>query len=59
MIMNSQHVLPTGVGFPLTVAFNGSASVDINVNGQMDLKSLFDASPAMTLNGLFEPRFVK
>nr|XP_002124291.1 uncharacterized protein LOC100186072 [Ciona intestinalis] len=58
MIVNSAHVLPTGVGLPLTIAFNGSASIDVNADGRLDMTGLFSTPPQLTVNGQVLPRAV-
>jgi len=58
MLVNSIHTLPTGAGLPLTIAFNGSASIDVNMNGNMDLTGLFNSPPNLQIHGTMEPRCV-
>ena len=56
MLINSAHVLPTGLGLPLQIAFNGSASVDLDLYGHMDLKGMFNSPPSLKVGGKIEPR---
>ncbi|CAK8688943.1 unnamed protein product [Clavelina lepadiformis] len=58
MLVNSAHVLPTGVGLPLTIAFNGSASVDIAAEGKLDMTGLFLSPPNLAVLGSLKPRAV-
>lgn len=56
LIINSAHVLPTGVGLPLQLAFNGSVSIDMNIQGQLDMSGLFSLSPNLAFRADVNPR---
>ena len=56
LVINSAHVLPTGVGLPLELAFNGSVSIDLKVEGQLDMSGLFGASPTVAFKADLNPR---
>jgi len=56
LLMNSAYVIPTAAGLPLTLAFNGSASVDVTVEGTLDMQGLFNPSPSVNVLGSIKPR---
>lgn len=53
MLLNSRHVLPTGLGFPLEIAFNGSTSIDVHAKGSLNFSPL---TPGFGISGKFMPR---
>ena len=50
------YSLPTGIGFPLTLAVNGSASLDVSVGGQVDLSKVMSLNPEFAINTNANPR---
>ena len=56
LLINTAHVLPTGAGLPMTLAVNGSASIDVTGAGSLDLSSLMSLSPELAMDAEFYPR---
>lgn len=56
MLMNSAFVIPTIAGLPLTLAFNGTASIDVTAKGHLDMTQLFTANPTLNVLGSVQPR---
>ncbi|XP_053394173.1 apolipophorins-like [Mercenaria mercenaria] len=52
MLLDSTYTLPTIVGLPLRLAVNGSATVALNVGGQVNLKN---PRQSVVIEGNFEP----
>ena len=50
--------VPTGAGLPLTIAVNGSVSLDVQAGGQMDFSNLLSSNPEFSVNAEFNPRLV-
>nr|CAB3262975.1 uncharacterized protein LOC100186072 [Phallusia mammillata] len=58
MLMNSAFVIPTIAGLPLTLAFNGTASIDVTANGHLDMTQFFTPQPTLDVVGSLKPRGV-
>ncbi|XP_039263293.2 uncharacterized protein LOC120339267 [Styela clava] len=54
LLLNTFNSLPTGIGMPLQIAFNGTTSVDINAAGKFNMG--FGASPEYLIKGKVSPR---
>ncbi|WAR23117.1 APLP-like protein [Mya arenaria] len=52
MFVDSTYTVPTVVGLPLKLAVNGTASVALNVGGQVDMKNPLSK---VVIDGNFEP----
>jgi len=50
------YTVPTSAGLPLTIAVNGSTSLDVRMTGQMDFSGLLSATPHFSLNTETNPR---
>ena len=43
-------------GIPLTLSLNATASLDLTVDGRVDMKGLFASPKAFEIEGLIKPR---
>lgn len=54
MFLDSTYTVPTIGGLPLNLDVNGTATIAVNVGGQMDLKN---PGKSIVIEGNFEPRY--
>ncbi|XP_067677415.1 uncharacterized protein [Haliotis asinina] len=55
MILDSSMIIPTSCGLPLTLSVNGSASIDLQASGQIDLRNIFTSSRSFLIDGILKP----
>lgn len=53
MFIDSSYTIPTVVGLPLRLSVNGSTTVALNVDGNVDMK---DPKSGVLIEGNFAPR---
>ena len=56
MFLDSTMIIPTSSGLPLTLAVNGTATVDMKAKGKVDLRKLVNSPRSLELEGLIQPR---
>lgn len=56
MFIDTSIIIPTSAGFPLSLAINGTASIDIEASGKVDLLKLSTSPRSILINGLIRPR---
>lgn len=56
MFMDSNVIIPTSSGFPLTLSVNGTATVDLKATGKMDVMKLASSPPTLDVKGIIRPR---
>ena len=53
--LDSSIIIPTSSGFPMNLTVNGTATIDLQANGKVDLMKL--AQSNLDIHGLIRPRF--
>jgi hypothetical protein len=56
MFLDSSIIIPTISGFPLNLTVDGSATIDVEASGKMDLRKLATNPPSLSINGYIKPR---
>ncbi|KAH3731002.1 hypothetical protein DPMN_057006 [Dreissena polymorpha] len=52
MFLDSSFIIPTASGFPLNLTVNGTAMINLNIHGKMDIKR----PPSLDISGRIAPR---
>ncbi|XP_067677414.1 uncharacterized protein [Haliotis asinina] len=55
MILDSSMIIPTSSGLPLTLNVNGTASIDLQASGQVDLQNILTSPSSLLIDGLLKP----
>ena len=58
MFLDSELVVPTAVGLPLRLAVDGTATVNVKMDGKMDVRQMFSNPSTVDINGSIKPRYV-
>ena len=56
MLMDSTMVIPTVTGLPLRMNIEGAATMNVKVNGKLDLRKIFAAPRSVDVHGRVKPR---
>ena len=56
MFLDSEMTVPTAAGFPLKLAVNGTAAVNVQVGGKMDLRQVMAQPSTLLIDGHLKPR---
>ena len=56
MFLDSELTVPTAVGMPLKLAIDGTATVNVKLNGKMDVRQMFSNPSTVDINGSIKPR---
>ena len=57
MFLDTDCIIPTAVGMPLKLTVDGTATVNLKLNGKMDIRQLFSSPASMDVTGTIAPRF--
>jgi len=57
MILDSSMIIPTSCGLPLNLTVNGTATIDLQASGQIDLSKLLKSPSSMLIDGTIKPRY--
>ena len=57
MFLDSHYIIPTSSGFPLTLSVNGTATIDLQASGKMDVLKLTSKPASLDINGIIKPRY--
>ncbi|XP_046557707.1 uncharacterized protein LOC124266910 isoform X2 [Haliotis rubra] len=55
MILDSSMIIPTSSGLPLTLNVNGTASIDLQASGQVDLRNILTSPRSLLIDGIMKP----
>jgi len=55
MLMDSTLVIPTAVGMPLKLAMDGTATVNVKMDGKVDVRQMFSNPSTFDINGAIKP----
>ncbi|XP_067677413.1 uncharacterized protein [Haliotis asinina] len=55
MLLDSSMIIPTSSGLPLTLSVNGSASIDLQASGQVDLRNSLTSPRSFLIGGILKP----
>jgi hypothetical protein len=55
MFLDLTHVVPTAAGLPLRLEADGAATVNIKVNGKMDIRRMFTSPSTFDISGSVKP----
>jgi hypothetical protein len=56
MFLDTSVVIPTISGFPLNISVDGSATIDLQASGKMDLRQFSSNPRSVSINGKIKPR---
>ncbi len=56
-LMDSELIVPTAAGMPLSLSVQGSAVIDLKVKGKLDLRKLATAPRSVNIDGSIKPRY--
>jgi hypothetical protein len=56
MFLDTSVVIPTISGFPLNISVDGSATIDLQASGKMDLRQFSSNPRSVSINGKVKPR---
>ena len=56
--MDVSLMIPTCAGLPIHMDVNGTGTVDLALNGKMDLRKLGSSPRSMDIDGQIRPRYV-
>ena len=59
MFLDSEITIPTGLGLPLKLTVNGTATVDVKLGGKMDLRQIASYPNSIDINGYVKPRLAR
>ena len=59
MFLDTSVNIPTCVGMPLKLSVDGTATVNLKINGKMDIRQLFASPASMDVTGTISPRSVQ
>lgn len=55
MFLDVTHVIPTVAGMPLTLEADGSAAINVQVSGKMDIRRMFTSPSTFDISGSVKP----
>lgn len=55
MFLDVSHVIPTAAGMPLRLEADGSASINVAVQGKMDIRRMFTSPSNFDISGSVKP----
>lgn len=56
MFLDTSVVIPTISGFPLNISVDGSATIDLQASGKMDLRQFSSNPRSLSIDGKIKPR---
>lgn len=56
MFLDTSVVIPTISGFPLNISIDGSATINLQASGKMDLRQFSSNPRSVSINGKIKPR---
>ena len=56
MFMDTTRTIPTAAGLPLKLSVEGTTSININVNGKLDIRQMFSSLSTFDIDGTIKPR---
>jgi len=56
MFLDTSVVIPTISGFPLNISVDGSATIDLQASGKMDLRQFSSNPRSVSIDGKIKPR---
>ena len=56
MFLDTSVIVPTISGFPLNISIDGSATIDLQASGKMDLRQFSSNPRTLSINGKIQPR---
>jgi hypothetical protein len=56
MLVESELRVPTAAGLPLRLAVDGTATLNLHLNGKMDVRQMFSNPATVDINGSIKPR---
>ncbi|XP_071116773.1 uncharacterized protein [Haliotis cracherodii] len=55
MILDSSMIIPTSSGLPLNLTVNGTATIDLQASGQVDLRKMTTSPSSLLIDGHIKP----
>lgn len=56
MFLDTSLIIPTMAGFPLNISLDGSATIDLQASGKMDLRQIQSNPMTVSIDGKIRPR---
>ena len=57
LLLEADHVIPTGLGIPLKLAVNGSGVSSVTLKGKFDIRNMFWGKKKFDVRGFVTPRY--
>ena len=59
LFLDATTTIPTAAGLPLKLSIDGTTSLNINVNGKLDIRQMFSSMSTFDIEGSIKPRYAK
>merc|ERR1712137_673764 len=55
MFLDTSIIIPTSSGFPMNLTVNGTATIDLQASGKIDVMKMAQSNPNLDIHGLIRP----